>query len=118
MADARSAQQTAALWTSLVRAYARSGWSRSWGCPRCCRGLEIAAEGKRIHARLHIPAERRAELGEKLLALLQMLAAARARAIAMSGAILGLSSDDETTIPTADIGTSFPTFAETLSAVG
>jgi 3-phosphoshikimate 1-carboxyvinyltransferase len=38
--------------------------------------------------------------------------------IAMSGAILGLSSDDETTIPTADIGTSFPTFAETLAALG
>jgi 3-phosphoshikimate 1-carboxyvinyltransferase len=38
--------------------------------------------------------------------------------IAMSGAILGLSSDDETTIPTADIGTSFPTFAETLESLG
>jgi len=38
--------------------------------------------------------------------------------IAMAGAILGLSSDEETTVPTADIGTSFPTFAETLAALG
>jgi 3-phosphoshikimate 1-carboxyvinyltransferase len=38
--------------------------------------------------------------------------------IAMAGAILGLSSDDETLVPTADIGTSFPTFAETLAALG
>ena len=38
--------------------------------------------------------------------------------IAMSGAILGLTGADETTVPTADIGTSFPTFAETLGALG
>ncbi len=38
--------------------------------------------------------------------------------IAMSGAILGLRSGDETTIPTADIGTSFPTFAKTLAELG
>ena len=38
--------------------------------------------------------------------------------IAMAGAILGLVGGDETTVPTADIGTSFPTFAETLGALG
>ncbi len=38
--------------------------------------------------------------------------------IAMAGAVLGLIGDDETTVPTADIGTSFPTFAETLGALG
>jgi 3-phosphoshikimate 1-carboxyvinyltransferase len=38
--------------------------------------------------------------------------------IAMAGAILGLLGADETTVPTADIGTSFPTFAETLGALG
>jgi 3-phosphoshikimate 1-carboxyvinyltransferase len=38
--------------------------------------------------------------------------------IAMAGAILGLTATDETTVPTADIGTSFPTFAETLAALG
>ena len=38
--------------------------------------------------------------------------------IAMSGAILGLRGEDETTIPTADIGTSFPTFASTLATLG
>ena len=38
--------------------------------------------------------------------------------IAMAGAILGLASEDETTIPAADIATSFPTFAVTLAALG
>jgi 3-phosphoshikimate 1-carboxyvinyltransferase len=38
--------------------------------------------------------------------------------IAMSGAILGLRSDEETTIPAADIGTSFPVFARTLADLG
>lgn len=38
--------------------------------------------------------------------------------IAMAGAILGLIAADETTVPTADIGTSFPTFADTLAALG
>jgi 3-phosphoshikimate 1-carboxyvinyltransferase len=38
--------------------------------------------------------------------------------IAMAGAILGLSSPEETTIPAEDIATSFPTFAETLRALG
>ncbi len=38
--------------------------------------------------------------------------------IAMTGAILGLTSADETTVPAADILTSFPTFAETLVGLG
>ena len=38
--------------------------------------------------------------------------------IAMAGAILGLSAADETVVPAADIATSFPTFAETLGALG
>jgi 3-phosphoshikimate 1-carboxyvinyltransferase len=38
--------------------------------------------------------------------------------IAMAGAVLGLTGADETTVPTVDIGTSFPTFAETLGALG
>ncbi|HSS38539.1 MAG TPA: 3-phosphoshikimate 1-carboxyvinyltransferase [Polyangia bacterium] len=38
--------------------------------------------------------------------------------IAMAGAILGLRGEDETTVPTADIGTSFPTFASTLATLG
>ena len=77
MADAHSAEQTAALWTSLVSAYARERMVAILGLSPVLKGTQIAAEGKRIHARLHIPAERRAELAEKLLALLQMLAAAR-----------------------------------------
>jgi 5-enolpyruvylshikimate-3-phosphate synthase len=36
----------------------------------------------------------------------------------MAGAILGLSSEAETIVPTADIATSFPTFSETLAALG
>jgi 3-phosphoshikimate 1-carboxyvinyltransferase len=38
--------------------------------------------------------------------------------IAMAGAILGLVAEGETTVPAADIATSFPTFAETLRALG
>ena len=38
--------------------------------------------------------------------------------IAMSGAILGLLSEDQTIVPAEDIATSFPTFAEILGALG
>ena len=38
--------------------------------------------------------------------------------IAMAGAVLGLWAGDETVVPVADIATSFPTFAETLAALG
>ena len=36
----------------------------------------------------------------------------------MAGAILGLTSPDETTVPAADITTSFPSFASTLVDLG
>jgi 3-phosphoshikimate 1-carboxyvinyltransferase len=38
--------------------------------------------------------------------------------IAMAGAVLGLLSDEETTVPSDDIATSFPTFAEILQTLG
>lgn len=38
--------------------------------------------------------------------------------IAMAGVILGLLSDEETLVPSEDIATSFPTFAEILQALG
>ncbi len=38
--------------------------------------------------------------------------------IAMAGAVLGLLSDEETTVPSEDIATSFPTFGEILQALG
>jgi 3-phosphoshikimate 1-carboxyvinyltransferase len=38
--------------------------------------------------------------------------------IAMAGAVLGLAADDETVVPAADIATSFPSFADTLRALG
>jgi 3-phosphoshikimate 1-carboxyvinyltransferase len=38
--------------------------------------------------------------------------------IAMAGAVLGLSSPEETLIPADEIATSFPSFAETLRALG
>jgi 3-phosphoshikimate 1-carboxyvinyltransferase len=38
--------------------------------------------------------------------------------IAMAGAVLGLCSGEETVVPAGDIATSFPTFAETLRALG
>jgi 3-phosphoshikimate 1-carboxyvinyltransferase len=38
--------------------------------------------------------------------------------IAMAGAVLGLRSDEETEVSTADIATSFPSFADTLRGLG
>jgi 3-phosphoshikimate 1-carboxyvinyltransferase len=38
--------------------------------------------------------------------------------IAMAGAVLGLLSEDETSVPAEDIATSFPTFAEILRGLG
>jgi 3-phosphoshikimate 1-carboxyvinyltransferase len=38
--------------------------------------------------------------------------------IAMAGAILGMLSEEETTVPSDDIATSFPTFAELLQGLG
>ena len=38
--------------------------------------------------------------------------------IAMAGAVMGLSAGDETAVPAADIATSFPSFADTLRALG
>ena len=38
--------------------------------------------------------------------------------IAMAGAILGLCSPDETIVPSSEIATSFPGFADTLRALG
>jgi 3-phosphoshikimate 1-carboxyvinyltransferase len=38
--------------------------------------------------------------------------------IAMSGAVLGLVADEETVVPAEEIATSFPSFADTLRALG
>jgi len=38
--------------------------------------------------------------------------------IAMAGAVLGLLSEEETVVPSEDIATSFPTFAELLEGLG
>jgi 3-phosphoshikimate 1-carboxyvinyltransferase len=38
--------------------------------------------------------------------------------IAMAGAVLGLLSEEETTVPAEDIATSFPTFAQLLQGLG
>jgi 3-phosphoshikimate 1-carboxyvinyltransferase len=38
--------------------------------------------------------------------------------IAMAGAVLGMLSDEETLVPSEDIATSFPTFAEILQGLG
>ena len=40
-------------------------------------GVVLGVEGTRVHGHLRIPAERREGLAEKLLAVLQMVAAAR-----------------------------------------
>jgi hypothetical protein len=77
MTNARAASDAAALWTSLVRSYARQPMVALLGLTPVLQGTQIAAAGSRVQARLHIPAAEREQLAEKLLALLKILAATR-----------------------------------------
>jgi hypothetical protein len=77
MTDGASAADAAASWTALLRLYARQPMIALLGLTPVLDGTQVASEGSRVHVRLHIPAAQREQLAEKLLALLQMLAAAR-----------------------------------------
>jgi hypothetical protein len=73
--DSRGHAATAAsLWSDTARTYARQQMVMLLGFAPVFDGLNVAAEGSRVHVRLHIGAERREGLAEKLLAVLQALA--------------------------------------------
>ena len=60
-----------------VRQYAQNPMVRMLGLGPVLQAVVLTAEGTRVHGHLRIPAERREGLADKLLAILQMVAAAR-----------------------------------------
>jgi hypothetical protein len=71
------AATAASIWTDLARTYARQRMIALLGFGPVFEGLSIGAEGSRVHVRLHIGADKREGLAEKVLALLQLLAKTR-----------------------------------------
>jgi hypothetical protein len=71
------AAAAASIWNDLARTYARQRMITLLGLGPVFDGLSVAAEGSRVHARLHIGADKREGLADKLLAVLQLLAKAR-----------------------------------------
>jgi len=75
--DNRQAVAAASIWTDTARGYARQQMILLLGLGPVFDGLTIGAEGSRVHARLHIGADKREALAEKILALLQLVAKTR-----------------------------------------
>jgi hypothetical protein len=71
------AATAASLWADAARGYARQQMIVLLGLGPVFEGLTVAAEGSRVHVRLHIGAEKREGLADKLLAVLQALAKTR-----------------------------------------
>ncbi len=70
------AAATARAVTTAAREYAEGTMIRLLGFSPILRSLAVGAEGARLHGHLNVPVEQRARLAEKLLAVLQMVAAA------------------------------------------
>lgn len=68
------AATAASLWSETARLYARQQMVMLLGLAPVLEGLTVTAAGSRVHVRLHIGADRREGLAEKLLAVLQALA--------------------------------------------
>jgi hypothetical protein len=71
------AARAATFWTDAARVYARQQMVALLGLTPLFEGLTVAAEGSRVHVHLHIPADKREGLADKILAILQLLAKAR-----------------------------------------
>ena len=67
----------ASIWSETVRAYTRQPMVMLLGLGPIFQGMTLAAEGSRVHVRLHIGAEKREGLAEKVQAVLEALAKAR-----------------------------------------
>jgi hypothetical protein len=67
----------ASIWNEAARQYARQPMVLLLGLGPVLSGMTVAAEGSRVHVRLHIGADKREGLAQKLLAILQALAQAR-----------------------------------------
>ena len=57
--DARSAKAAAAIWNDHLRIYRRQRMLLLLGIGPVFDGLKLAIEGRRVHVRLHIPADKR-----------------------------------------------------------
>jgi hypothetical protein len=75
--DGHAAKAAASIWGQAARLYARQRMLVLLGLAPVLDGLTLTAEGSRLHARLHIPADKREGLADKLMALLQLVAGAR-----------------------------------------
>ena len=77
MDNAQDAAAAMVAGTVAVRQYAQNPMVRMLGLGPILQAVVLTAEGTRVHGHLRIPAERREGLSDKLLAILQMVAAAR-----------------------------------------
>ena len=75
--SAADAAATARAVTNAARDYAEGTMIRLLGLAPILRSLAVGAEGTRLHGHVAVPVEQRERLAEKLLAVLQMVAAAR-----------------------------------------
>jgi hypothetical protein len=74
---AGQATRAARYWSDTARVYAKQQMIVLLGLAPLLDGLTVNAEGSRVHAHLHIGAEKREGLAEKILAILQLVAKAR-----------------------------------------
>lgn len=75
--SSRQAAAAALLWNDTARVTARQQMIVLLGLGPVFDGLTIGAEGSRVHAHLHLGADKREALAEKILALLQLVAKTR-----------------------------------------
>ncbi len=75
--DAAAAGAAASTWAADLHLVARQPMLMLLGLGPVLDGLAFTAEGTRVHGRLHLPAERREVLAEKMDMVLKLLAEAR-----------------------------------------
>jgi hypothetical protein len=78
--DAHAAAATASTWSLAAKYLGRQRMLTLLGLGPVLDGLTLGAEGSRVHGHLHIPAEKREGLADKLVAVLQLVANARGSA--------------------------------------
>ena len=77
MDNAQDAAAAMVAGNVAVRQYAQNPMVRMLGLGPILQAVVLTAEGTRVHGHLRVPAERREGLSDKLLAILQMVAASR-----------------------------------------
>jgi hypothetical protein len=75
--EGHAAAAAASTWSQAARLLGRQRMLALLGLGPVFEGLTLGAEGARVHGHLHIPAEKREGLADKLLAVLQLVANAR-----------------------------------------